>query len=168
MSKKVSIIFAILALLAVLILISVLKSSVDSKRAAKQVESMKKELVRTQDSLIHLSVDSGLSYMDSIRTLEAYYLSQIDSLNHYYADRGPAISVKSDSQANEATKRGGSEFTDSTFINVLADYKKMLKDLPGDLTEYELKVSKNELTVELSKKYQVSPDSVRKIIASWP
>jgi hypothetical protein len=53
---------------------------------------------------------------------------------------------------------------DLSVSKIRSEYEQSLKRLPGDLTSYELRVSADEIIIELSKKHKISPDSVKKII----
>jgi len=159
----------VLILIGIIAGISTIKSNLAAKRESVNIESIKDEYFRTRDSILLKKFDDSTRvYIDSIETLEKFYRYQIDSLNRYYAQKESLLTARYASQKrNTRTKKSGKiNSADSASALLLHEYNALLKKLPTDLTGYEKKVSVNELTVELSKKYKISPDSVRSIISA--
>jgi len=169
MNRTVFKVLAIVVLAGIIVGVSVLKSSISAKRQKAEVASIKDEYFRTRDGgLLKMLDDSTRVYVDSIQKLETYYQDQIDSLNMLYAKEEGLLETAdtSEGQLSRALAFDTSIALDSTALLMLTEYKVLFKKLPGDLTAYEKKVSIRELTVELSKKYKISPDSVKKIITA--
>ncbi len=174
--KTILKILAALALLAVIIGISVIKSSVSAKRQADHITQIKEEYFKTQDSLLLSRMDDSTRfYIDSIVRMETYYQHQIDSLNKFYATRDSlrADELKKKRAAaskNIATKQGVKTapkkpaVKDETPREIRSDFDSLLSMLPKDLTKYEMDVSIRELVVDLSNKYKIAPDSVKKVL----
>lgn len=167
MNRTVFKIVAIIVLTGVIVAVSVLKSTISARRQNEKMASIRDEYFKTRDStLLKMLDDSTRIYVDSIQTLEVYYQAQIDSLNMFYAEKEGLPWIRDTNEGGlSGTADADTIFTlDSTALEVLADYNILLGELPGDLTDYEKRVSIRELTVGLSKKYMISPDSVKKII----
>ncbi|UCD94966.1 MAG: hypothetical protein JSU69_02635 [Candidatus Zixiibacteriota bacterium] len=174
--KKTIVKLAVIAILiAVLIGISVMKSSISAGREKAKIASIKEEYYRTRDSILLGQMnDSVRAYVDSIQRLEDFFQDEIDSLNRYYAERESLMAAEHEKEieslkaqkkkkTTQKPQKGASKIA-SVEQKVRADYDRLRKMLPGDLTAYEKKVSINEIVVELSKKYAVSPDSIRKML----
>jgi type II secretory pathway pseudopilin PulG len=167
MGKTLLKILVALVLIAVLVAISIIKSNLSASREASRVESFKQQYLETQDSvLLEYLDDSTRFYIDSLQELESFYRSRIDSLNRQYAYKESLAAEEKASTSKDTSreKKPEKHKIDSTAIRLLNDYKSMIKKLPNDLTRYEKKVTFNELVIELSDKYKLSPDSVRKVI----
>jgi hypothetical protein len=175
--KTIYKIFAALALLAVIIGISVIKSSVSAKREANHITKIKEEYFKTQDSLLLTRMDDSTRfYIDSIVRMEAYYQNQIDSLNKFYAARdslraAEELKRKRDAAAKNNAKKQAVKTTpkepdvkDETPRKIRFDFDSLLSRLPEDLTKYEMDVSIRELVIDLSNKYKIAPDSVKKVL----
>ncbi|MBN2226589.1 MAG: hypothetical protein JW763_04430 [candidate division Zixibacteria bacterium] len=167
---------AFLVLLAVLIGISVIKSMVSANRREADLETIKREYFATQDSVYRKMLsDSTRRYLDSLIDLEAFYQSNIDSLNDYYdsvtADlqkqvkEAAAVVAKKNEDPPPAKKQSKPK-VDPLIKKVKLMYQRKIGDLPRDLTAYEKRVALKEITVEISKEYKISPDSVTAIVNS--
>jgi TolA-binding protein len=172
MKRNIIKIFAILVLIAGLVGISVIKSNLSAKRSAESMQSIKDEYFRTRDSLLLQKLDDTTRvYVDSIQNLETFYLAQIDSLNDYHADRESLLTAEIEKQkaSNTASKKttvAKKPPPDTISPKVKAEYNSLLSRLPGDLTDYERRVSTDEIIIELSKKYNLSPEKIKKITGS--
>lgn len=172
MMKLLLKIFLILLLLVVIAGISFLKTSRSSRNEESARESIKIEYAKTMDSLHVLQLDKNFQYYsDSINRLDEYYQFQIDSLNCYFADRESELITQMEIMKPGNTKKESPSETENDTSQeslvaqkIVSDYNSALKSLPADLTSYEKKVAFNEIKVELSKKYKISPDSLKKII----
>ncbi len=177
MRRTILKIFAALILIGIIIGISVIKSSVSAKREAKRLTSIKEEYFKTQDSLLLARLDDSTRfYIDSIFKMESFYQSQIDSLNQFYAwkdslraieeaKRKKTTESKTSSKKPVAKNKPKKEIAvDTESKNVRYDFDLLFKKLPGDLTRYEKEVSIRELVIELSNKYKIAPDSVKRIL----
>lgn len=166
MKKTVFKLLAIVILIGVIIAVSVLKSGMSAKRQATQLELIKDEYFRTQDSLLMEQLDDSTRfYIDSIRKLEIYYLGEIDSLDRFYAQR-ESLSATENADTIELADESLALQIDSTSVEILANFRLRFNRLPKDLTGYEKRVSVHELITELSKEYKLSPDSIKKILNS--
>jgi hypothetical protein len=164
-------------LLFILALISYVQTSDTS--AGKKEELYRKGYLHFKrlDSL-HLAMidDTSGFYIDSLERLDEYYSRIIDSLDDFYSDREAAyleaqkrleaenksMAVKSQRQTKTAPRK--TKKVDTVRTKIKEDYRHMLADLPSDLTDYEKKVARNEIIVELSMKYKLPPESIRKYI----
>lgn len=172
MKKNVIKLIAIVVLVAAIVGISVIKSNISAKRTAEKITSLKEEYFRTRDSVILEQLDDTTRiYIDSIQSLESFYLSQIDSLNKYFADKESLLRAEIDKQkaknkttAPKKTTKKTSKPSVST--KVKNDYNDLTKRLPGDLTSYERRVSVDEIIIELSKKYKITPAKVKRIVGA--
>ncbi|MEW5924373.1 MAG: hypothetical protein AB1746_10330 [Candidatus Zixiibacteriota bacterium] len=170
MFRNILKIFAILVLIGILIGISVIKSKISAKKSNEKMESIKEEYFRTHDSLLLEKLDDTTRvYVDSIRNLEIFYSSRIDSLNKYYAERESLLTVEIEKEKNKnitnaKTSTNDTPAKDTLSPKVKADYEGLVKRLPGDLTAYERRVSIDEIVIELSQQYKISPEKVRKIV----
>ena len=177
MKRTIVKLFAVFVLVGIIVGISVIKSSVSAKREANRVTSIKDEYFKTQDSLLLARLDDSTRfYIDSILRMETFYQSQIDSLNRFYAKKDSlqaieearkkkAASSKTSSKKQVAKSKPKKIATVDNKSKMLKSYfNSISKDLPGDLTKYEKEVSVRELVIDLSNKYKISPDSVRKIL----
>jgi hypothetical protein len=175
--KTILKIFAALVLLAVIVGISVIKSSVSAKREAGRIATIKEEYFNTQDSLLLARLDDSTRiYIDSIVKLKAFYQFQIDSLNKFYATKdslraAEELKRKKAAASKSATSKRAVKTTpkkqavrDKTPREIRSDFDSLLGMLPTDLTKYEMDVSIRELVVDLSNKYKISPDSVKKVL----
>lgn len=164
-------------LLFILALISYIQTSDTS--AGKKEELYRKGYLHFKrlDSL-HLAMvnDTSGFYIDSLERLDEFYLKIIDSLDSFFYDREAAyleaqkrIEAENKSMAAESKKQTKTtpkktKKVDTVRTKIRKDYQYMLADLPSDLTDYEKKVARNEIIVELSTKYKLPPESIRKYI----
>jgi hypothetical protein len=178
MKRTIVKLFAVFVLVGIIVGISVIKSSVSAKREANRVTSIKDEYFKTQDSLLLARLDDSTRfYIDSILRMETFYQSQIDSLNRFYAEKDSlqaieevgkkkaADSITSSKKQVAKSKPKKIATVDNKSQKLKSDFDSISKDLPGDLTKYEKEVSVRELVIDLSNKYKISPDSVRKILS---
>ena len=169
MLRNITKIFVILALVAVLIGISVIKSKISAQRSNEKMESIKEEYFRTHDSLLLAKMDDTTRvYVDSIHNLETFYSIQIDSLNKYYAVRESLLTAeiekeKKKNAAGPAPAVSTKPPKDTLSPKVKSDYESLVKRLPGDLTDYERRVSIDEIVIELSQQYNISPEKIKKM-----
>jgi hypothetical protein len=183
MKKTIIKIAAIIILVGIIIGISVIKSSISAKREAERLTSIKEEYFKSHDSLLLAQFDDSTRiYIDSILKLEEFYQSQIDSLNLFYAieDSLRLIEKAEEVEKTEKAEKAKSKIVaqkpaktdkpemkksiDTNLIKLKSNFDSLLYGLPGDLTKYEKEVSVRELVIELSNKYKISPDSVKKIL----
>ena len=170
MKKNAIKLLAVIVLVAAIIGISVIKSNISAKRTAEKITLLKEEYFRTRDSVILEQLDDTTRiYVDSIQNLESFYLSQIDSLNEYFANKESLLVAELNKQktnkANTSPQKTKRQISKpSVSSNVKSDFNDLTKRLPGDLTSYEKRVSIDEIIIELSKKYKISPDEVRQIV----
>lgn len=160
---------AILVLIGILVGISVIKSKISAQRSNEKMESIKDEYFRTHDSLLLERLDDTTRiYVDSIHNLELFHSAQIDSLNGYYAARESLLTaeIEKEKKKNTATSKNAasSQVSEDTLSpKVKAEFESLARRLPGDLTDYERRVSIDEIVIELSRQYNISPEKVKKI-----
>ena len=177
MKKILLKIFTALILIGIIVAISVIKSSVSAKREAERIASIKEEYFKTQDSLLLARMDDSTRfYIDSILRMEAFYQSQIDSLNRFYTEKDSLRAIEEagrkkaadskTSSSKQAAKKTPEQTTkiDETSKEVRSDFDSLLKILPDDLTKYEKEVSLREIVIDLSNKYKISPARIKKIL----
>lgn len=137
------------------------------------MQSLKNEYFRTHDSLLLEQLDDTTRmYVDSIQTLQDYFKYQIDSLNDFYAEKESLLTTEIEKQRaeivaapNKATKPKPKKSTKPSISSkVIKDYNSLIDKLPGDLTDYEERVSVDEIVIELARKYKISPDKVKKYV----
>jgi len=170
-------ILAALVLVAVIVGISVIKSSVSAKRESERMAVIKSEYFKTQDSLLLARLDDSTRlYIDSIMKMETYYQSQIDSLNRFYKTKDSLRAIeearkkKAAASKTEVSKQavktspGKKVVIDNTPKEIRSDFDSLLEMLPKDLTKYEMDVSIRELVIDLSNKYKIAPDSVKAVL----
>jgi len=179
MSKLILKIFIAVVLIAIIAGISLIKSNLKANLDSKNIQDIKKQYFQTRDSLLLKQLDDSTRvYIDSIQTLEKYYEYQIDNLNRLYAANESLLTaeLKSKEQALKDAREKSTQpkiqppvqkpKTVDISKKVKDDYERLIFMLPEDLTRYELKVSINEIIIELSQKYKISPDSVKTILTS--
>ncbi|UCD16651.1 MAG: hypothetical protein JSV44_09330, partial [Candidatus Zixiibacteriota bacterium] len=149
---------AIIILVGLLIALSVIKSIVSANRQETEIASFKNEYSATRDSM-YLSrlADSTRFYLDSILCVERFYQAQIDSLNCLYDSLKKIKAAKSPKKPTASKKN--EPRIDETAQKVMSLYRRMLNQLPKDLTAYEKRIALKEITVSISQKYKISPDS---------
>ncbi len=169
-------VFAAFALIGIIIGISVIKSSVSAKREANRLTSIKEEYFKTTDSLLLARMDNSTRfYIDSILRMETFYQSQIDSLNRFYArqdslraiedaNKKTADSITSSKKPDTKNTPKMKTAVDNKSEKVRSDFDSLINKLPDDLTKYEKEVSIRELVINLSNKYKISPDAVKRIL----
>jgi len=145
-----------LVLVAVLLFllagVSYIKSSLSVSGSSTDIEDIKGEYFKTQDSL-HLNMldDSTRHYIDSLVRLDRYYLAVIDSINKVYEDQTSELSDVNQKLTNENKKLLGSA-NDATTTKkksttakkkvkpnplqskVRTEYRELSAKLPSDLT----------------------------------
>lgn len=177
----------IVILLMILAGISYWKYDIKREAAKDEVVRLKGKLFEHRDSLFAQQMgDTTGFYQDSLTVLDRYYEMVIDSLNRRYANMeteytGIADSLTaetrklsselSEAQKKASTKKSSSSSkpkpkkkTDERAERMKADYKRLIGLLPSDLTDYEKRVAHNEVIIELSQKYQVTPEYLKKIV----
>jgi hypothetical protein len=158
-----------IVLLAVIVGISYIKTSLSAKRESQHLKEMESKYAQTIDSL-HLQElkDSSLFYIDSLVRMDAFYRDQIDSLNQHFSERESTLiaDIKAQAEKKKTTtkKKSSKPKTDPFKKKVRTEYKKRINALPNDLTSYEMRVAYNEVHADLSKKFKISPDSLKKLI----
>ncbi|MFH2035034.1 MAG: hypothetical protein ABIJ45_01425 [Candidatus Zixiibacteriota bacterium] len=171
--KTILKIFLVIVLMGVLAGISYIKSGRSAKREAGQAEAIHFEWARVQDSIQMAQLaDSSRHYIDSLMALDAFYQTQIDSLNQYYAnieadlksELKKAQEVKTTAQKTTTNKKKTTSDKNSKNQTIKSEFKKMIGELPSDLTDYEKRVAYNEVKLELAQKYNMSPESLDKIV----
>nr|MBN2277699.1 hypothetical protein [candidate division Zixibacteria bacterium] len=173
MGKLILKILLAIVLISIIAGLSVYKSHLSAKREQADREALKEEYFQTRDSIILRQFDDSTRvYIDSIQYLEKFYQDRIDSLNTFYTAQESVLTSRIQEQ-EEALKKKNNISTpstvrpqkqDDTHERIRDDYDRRINDLPGDLTRYELRVSIDEIIIELSEKYKISPDSVRQIL----
>lgn len=165
---KILLVFILLAVIAGVSYVKLIRAD---KRQANILEGLKKEYFETQDSIYAAQLDEEVrQYLDSIRQLDQYFSNQIDSLNEFYSGRESVLTgqlKQAKEQNNRKMTSSNRKMTlkkDSLADKVKAEYKSALGQLPADLTSYEKRVAYNEIKIELSEKYEISPDSLQKLI----
>ncbi len=174
---------AVIILATILVAISIIKSSISDKTSASLDQTQLDRYFQTRDSLLLKQFDDTTRfYIDSLVELEDYFSYQIDSLNDYFRLRESTLvaekvidtvvikdtvqvtKYKTSPPVGKVTASVTKPKTDSTSQKVKEEYFAVYNRLPKDLTSYEEKVSRNEIIVELSKKYDISPKTVQKYI----
>jgi len=167
MWKLIGKIFIALILLAVVIGISFYRAEMTAHKETEQLEKIKEEYFNTRDSVYLAQLDDSTRfYIDSIMRLDSFYSAVIDSLNEQYqiVDSLLLAEMARKAEENEPKKEPEKPKIDPVIEKVKGDYRSMRRDLPGDLTSYEKRIAFNEIYIKLSRKYSLSPDSVKKII----
>lgn len=169
MLKTILKISAIVVLTGGLVAVSVMKSSISAKKQAGELERLKEQYYAERDSVYLRQLDDSTKfYVDSILKVELFYGHQIDSLNKYFDSllRAKDTSQKVNGQKKKVQNSLAKELgiTDSAVTAIKSNYKKLIADLPGDLTPYEKKVSIKEIVVSLSREYKISPESINRIV----
>jgi hypothetical protein len=168
--KTLTKIFVAVILLAVIAGVSFIKSSISAQRETEKIDKLKEEYFKTQDSLLAAQLsDSVARYIDSIRLLDEFYISQIDSLNKYYNDRELLVidsvkKLKSQPTQKTTSKKKKKSKTTSKNQKIKKEYSSLIAKLPKDLTSYEKRVAYNEIKIELAQKYKLSPEKLNKIL----
>jgi hypothetical protein len=165
---------AAIVLIIALVAISVIKTNVSANRHERDIDKIKEDYFTTRDSLYLKQLDDSTRfYIDSILKLENHYTEVIDSLNLYHDSIQQALNMEkeileySDSIAPEMKAAEVSEPTiDPIVDSVLTSYRKRIEMLPKDLTKYEHRISLYEITINLSREFKISPDSVKIIVKS--
>ncbi len=161
---------AIVVLVIALVVISVIKSRVSASRHEEDIRRIKEEYFATRNGeYLKLLDDSTRFYVDSIVKLEGYYGLIIDSLNKYHDSlQLGLISAETEKDNNQemVNKPEPEPEIDPIIQKVLSSYQNQLGDLPKDLTKYENRISLYEIKINLSREFNISPDSVWTIINS--
>lgn len=178
--KKIGLAFI---LLIVLVGISYLTSVRSQSKLKQQYDQgfdrgSKESAVATKkaDSLRAAMEQASARYSDSLKAAEAGYQGREDSLKTVLAQKDTEIlSLKQKSRAaakptkvtkpkTEASKPKSQPAQASlNHTQVLDYYKKRLKELPTDLSEYERKVALAELRDETARKFAISLGDLDKI-----
>jgi len=172
--KTILKIMLVVVLMSTLVGISFIKSGRTAKRETTQTEAIKSKIAIAQDSIFMTQLaDSSRHYVDSLIAMDAFYQTQIDSINKYHTDieaklKADLAKVKKSAKTVKKTtpkkKKKVSSNKSSKNQKIKTEYKKLLSKLPADLTQYEKRVAYNEVKVDLAKKHKISPQALEKII----
>jgi len=176
-------IVAVIILATILVAISIIKSSISDKTSASLNENQLEQYFQSRDSLLLRQFDDTTRfYIDSLINQEDYFNYQIDSLNDYFRLRESTIvaervvdtilirdtirvtKYKTSPPTKKKPTSTAKKTNNTVSTKVKDEYSAIYARLPKDLTDYEEKVSRNEIIVELSKKYKISPKTVKKYI----
>jgi hypothetical protein len=179
-------IIAIILLIIFIAIISIIKSCLSENREKlKNLATGGLEEKASKERFISASSDSLRFYRDSIRTLEKFYRAHIARLllerqsdsTRYYADSIEKLEAFYRTQIErpkyaQATVGGGEvamekelpESDDSGNRAMLLEYDSLLAQLPTGLGIREKEIALSKIYFELSRKFNISPDSLRKAL----
>ena len=180
MKKTILKYIAAIVLIIVLVAISVIKTNVSAYRLDRDVDKLKEEYFATRDSVYLKQLDDSTRYyIDSILNLESHYTDVIDGLNKYHDSLQLALKAEKTKLANKVTPvqkkpvvkkkqtvKKSTPKIDPIVKIIHNSYSMRVEALPTDLTKYERRISLDEITINLSREFKISPDSVGKIIKS--
>ncbi len=187
MTKTSSKLLAIIALITIIIVISILRSCLSANR-----ERTRNQLNQAQDGHISSnpanrnSGDSTEFYLDSIRTLESFYRSQIarilierrsdstrlysDSvrkLENLYRSRLESLEVAHEPNPAADTSPSPGKDPNSLLVErMTVEYDSLLGALPPGLAIREMEIARAQVCFQMAQKYNISPDSLQRIIQS--
>jgi hypothetical protein len=170
-------------LLIVLVGISYLTSVRSQSKLKQQYDQgfdrgSKESQVATKraDSLRTAMEQASAKYSDSLKAAEAGYQGREDSLKTVLAQKDTEIlTLKQKSKAAAKPTKSTKPKTEASKLQsqptqaslnhtqILDYYKKRLKELPADLSEYERKVALAELRDETARKFSISIGELDKI-----
>ncbi|MEW6049776.1 MAG: hypothetical protein AB1644_01765 [Candidatus Zixiibacteriota bacterium] len=106
---------------------------------------------------------------DSLHRLESGYQAVVDSMGQVVASKDQEIKRLADrKRAVQSSKPGIKAQKDSTGLSqkheqILSYYRRRIKELPADLSEYEKRVAVNEVRDETTRKFAITMNELDKI-----
>lgn len=178
-------IFAIIFLLSIIVIISILRScrSTDRERVKSQ-PSQTQDTRSSEGIYARKSSDSTRFYLDSLKTIETYYRTQlariliqhgndssriysdsIKKLESHYLSEIESLKISQNISRIADSARWAENNANLLMIEkMLIEYDSLTKSLPPDLGPREREIARAQLCLQLAQKYNITPDSLQKIM----
>ncbi len=178
MFKKIIVITFLLALIVGLSYVKTLRNATKRTEAFERGKAVAgNEVVQFKDTVDSLKIEIGskeVALADSIIKNTQYYQLYIDSLETKNRSLNDSINILSKKLASRAKPSNNKNLNSklSQKINnkhqqILAYYNDRFKKLPADLSDYERKISLNEIKEETAQKFEISLVELKNIRAKY-